>query len=381
LRYRPVESRAEAAIPVDGLPYRFARLATRPGQYWDLSRDGDPEQLGTLGLPEFHTPEQLADWLQMPIGRLAWLTRRGTETERPETERDGHYFCRWMKKRSGGWRLIETPKPLLKSVQQRIAREILQHIPPHEAAHGFVRGRSIVTNARPHVGRRVVLKLDLENFYASVHFARVVAIFRRVGYSREAAIWLARLTTSAAPWSLAAPDGSDDTVRPYTARHLPQGAPTSPALANLSAFSLDVRLTGMARCFGAAYTRYADDLTFSGSQRLIRALPTFLPLITQIIQSERFRVKKEKRKVLRNNQRQTITGVVVNAHPNVSRVEFDRLKALLTNCIRYGPSGQNRQHVPDFAAHLRGRIAHVMQLNAHRGAKLMALYERIDWDR
>ena len=95
------------------------------------------------------------------------------------------------------------PKPKLKQVQKRILSEILDRVPPHPAAHGFVNGRSIVTNARPHVGQRVLVKLDLENFYPSVSLNRVTAIFRSLGYSREAAIWLGRLTTTALPTSLA----------------------------------------------------------------------------------------------------------------------------------------------------------------------------------
>ena len=168
---------------------------------------------------------------------------------------------------------------------------------------------------------------------------------------------------------------------PYLRRHLPQGAPTSPRLANLSAFSLDVRLSGLARAFGAAYTRYADDLTFSGPAAFGHSLRDFIPLVSQIIRQERFRVNRAKRQVLRANRALVVTGVVVNQKVNVPRRQFDRLKAVLTNCVREGPSTQNHAGHPRFAAHLRGRIAHVGQLNPARGAKLLALYDRIDWKR
>jgi hypothetical protein len=312
---------------------------------------------------------------------LAWLTHRFDPGSRPRGVREAHYSYRWLAKASGGYRLIEAPKATLQQVQQRILRELLDRIPPHASAQGFVRGRSIVTNAAPHVGRRVVLKFDLWNFYPSVRYSRVVALFRAVGFSREAALWLGRLTTSAVPGSLPYPEGDPHALRVYYPRHLPQGAPTSPALANLSAFSLDVRLSGLARTYGVRYTRYADDLTFSGPGTFIPALPEFIRLVTQIARDEQFRVHHRKRRVLRSNRRQIVTGVVVNQTLNVSRDEFDRLKAILHNCLVHGPSTQNRAGHRAFAAHLAGRIAHVCQLNGVRGARLRAVYDRIDWSR
>ena len=366
-------------IEQETLPYRFAHYGLRRGRYLNLCEDGDEDFLAEFGLPVFHTPEQLADWLVMPLGEVAWLTHRFSESYRPENQQRAHYHFRWIRKRSGGWRLVEAPKPKLKRVQTLILREILDRIPPHDTAHGFVRKRSILTNARQHAGQRVILKLDLENFYAAVSYTRVVSIFRSLGYSREAALWLARLTTSKLPPNIAAPDNASSTLQPFSSPHLPQGAPSSPALANLSAFGLDVRLSGLARSFGAGYTRYADDLTFSGPQQFLRSLPTFIPLTSQIVREERFRVNRKKRKVIRDNQRQTVAGVVVNERPNISRRDYDRLKAILTNCVRHGPSSQNRDSHDQFAHHLRGRIAHVRQLNLQRGEKLLDLFRQIDW--
>ena len=268
---------------------------------------------------------------------------------------------------------------MLKAAQARILTEILDKVPAHPAAHGFVRGRSIVTNARPHVGQSVVIKLDLRNFYPNVTYSRVVAIFRSLGYCREAAIWLARLTTSAIPWNMSAPDADEQTKTLYGRRHLPQGAPTSPALANLSAFGLDVRLAGLLKTFGGKYTRYADDLTLSGPDDFRYALRCVIPLAEQIVRSERFSLNHRKRRVVRRGRRQVVTGVVVNQKTNIRRDEFDRLKAILHNCVKLGPSTQNREAHENFAAHLRGRIAFVKQLNPTRGEQLLRLFERIDW--
>lgn len=359
-------------------PYELARYGSRTGYYFDMAQDGDPEKLNRYNLPHFCTPLELAQWLEIPLGKLAWLTHRFNQFDRPDDVNEAHYTYHWLPKRIG-LRLIEAPRPFLKMAQQQILQEILNQIPVHSAAHGFVSGHSPVTNAIPHTGKRVVVKFDLENFYTNVKFSRVVSIFRSLGYCREAALCLARLTTSAIPMNTPFPDGSLRPLYPYLSRHLPQGACTSPALANLSAFSLDVRLSGLARSFDADYTRYADDLTFSGSDQFLRSLRVFIPLVNQIIRSERFQVNQSKRRVLRNNQQQKVTGVVVNQHPNVPRKEFDLLKAILTNCIRQGPAGQNREQHPDFASHLRGRIAYVQQLNPNRGQRLLQLYQQIHW--
>jgi RNA-directed DNA polymerase len=360
-------------------PYHFAQRDLH-SKYLNLATDGDARWLDYYGLPHFQTPAELARWLELPLGKVAWLTYRFCENQRPQSAREAHYHFRWLRKRSGGHRLIESPKKEMRRVQQMILREIVGKIRAHESAHGFVPGRSIITNAKPHVGRRVILKFDLDSFYTSVRYSRVVAIFRSLGYSREAALWLARLTTSSAPGSLKLPLGESSTIWKYMPRHLPQGASTSPALANLSAYALDVRLTGLARAWHVTYTRYADDLTFSASGKLIPALHQFIALVERIVRDEGFRIKRTKRKVLRSNQRQIVAGVVVNNKVNVDRREFDRLKATLHNCVKLGPATQNHSEIADFAGHLRGRVAHVLQLNPQRGAKLLALYQKIRWD-
>jgi RNA-directed DNA polymerase len=381
LRYRSPRKRTPPAVEqVPQRPYPFATPCVT-GKYLDLSTDGDPTLLDHLKLPRLLTPGDVAEWVGMPLGRLAWLSGRFFENHKPQSTKSAHYHFRWLKKRSGGHRLIESPKPQLKVVQTRILREILDRADAHPRAFGFITGRSAVLNAAEHLAPYVLLKFDLENFYPSVRYSRVVAIYRTMGFSRAAALWLARLTTSAVPSSMEFPGGNPYGLAPYLSRHLPQGAPTSPALANMSAYALDVRLTGLARSFGATYTRYADDLTFSGSHKFAGALVDFIPLVESIIRHERFKVNLAKRKVIRRSGRQTVTGVVVNAHANLARTEFDRLKAMLHNCVRKGPLSQNRSAHPQFAAHLLGRIAHAASINAARAAKLRSIYDQIDWSK
>ena len=162
-------------------------------------------------------------------------------------------------------------------------------------------------------------------------------------------------------------------------QHLPQGAPTSPALANLCAFHLDLRLTSAARASGASYSRYADDLAFSGGPDFARRARDFATLAAAIALDEGFGVNFRKTRVMRRGTRQRLCGVVVNAHPNVPRDEYDRLKAILTNCRRHGADSQNREQHADFRAHLRGRVAWVEAVAPARGATLLELFGGIDW--
>ena len=165
----------------------------------------------------------------------------------------------------------------------------------------------------------------------------------------------------------------------YGRPHLPQGAPTSPALANLAAYRLDARLAGLARAAGADYTRYADDLVFSGGEDFARSIGRFPTHVAAIALEEGFAVQHRKTRVMRRGCRQRAAGVVINDKINMPRDDHDRLKAILCNCVRHGPHGQNRAGVPDFRAHLAGRVAHAARLNPERGRRLSRLFEQIAW--
>jgi retron-type reverse transcriptase len=161
--------------------------------------------------------------------------------------------------------------------------------------------------------------------------------------------------------------------------HLPQGSPTSPALANLSAFGLDRRLDGLAARFGATYTRYADDLTFSGDRALISRAGRLIACVDAIAADEGFRLNDSKTRVRSRAQRQLVTGLVVNDRPNITRADYDRLRAVLHDATVNGPAAANRQGHPDFRAHLLGRIAWASAGNPSRAEKLQAAYAAITW--
>lgn len=165
----------------------------------------------------------------------------------------------------------------------------------------------------------------------------------------------------------------------YSVPHLAQGAPTSPALANLAAWRLDHRLQRLASRFEANYTRYADDLAFSGDEVFREKIQRFLRLAEAITRDEGFTLNPAKTRIMDRSTAQRITGLVVNQHINVPRKTYDELKAALHNCAKFGPDGQNRQMIADFRAHLDGRISWIETVNPARGAKLRRLFHRIQW--
>ncbi|GAB7190775.1 hypothetical protein NUM3379_14820 [Kineococcus sp. NUM-3379] len=327
----------------------------------------------------------LAALLRLEPAELDWFADvRGVQRRagRPALH---HYRSRWVAKR-GTPRLLEAPRPRLRVIQRRLLSAVLAPVPPHPAAHGFVPGRSALTAAAAHTGRRVVVRVDLAAFFASVPAGRVYRVFRTAGYPEPVAHVLTGLCTHRTPSAVLAamPPGGGPEDRFGLRRwlreaHLPQGAPTSPALANLCAQRLDRRLAGLAAAGGATYTRYADDLVLSGGEDVRRRADRLVASVAAIAGEEGFAVNPAKTRVQGAGGRQVVTGLVVNARPNVPRAEFDALKALLHNAARTGPEAQNREGHPDFRAHLAGRVTWVESVNPARGARLRAEFERIAW--
>lgn len=257
-------------------------------------------------------------------------------------------------------------------------------MPAHPAAHGFKKGRSCVTHAVLHAGQRVVIRIDLKDFFPSIQRSRIHALFEKLGYSPAVAGTLARICVNRTPQG-AFNDRQTGGSLPWVERHalktphLPQGSPCSPALANLCAFRLDIRLEALARKLGATYSRYADDLVFSGGRTLERAADRFHVQVAAIAIEEGFRVNTRKTRVMREGVRQQVTGIVVNRHPNIARDEYDNLKAALTNCVRHGPESQNRDNRANYRDYLAGKISYVMMVNPHRASRLQQLFQAITW--
>jgi RNA-directed DNA polymerase len=305
-------------------------------------RQSDVERLTALGLPILSTPLDLATALGLTIPRLRWLAYHTEVAQRI------HYVQFSVPKKSGGMRLLSAPHRQLAAAQQWILEHILRKLAAEPAAHGFVPGRGIVSNAQPHVGKTIIVNLDLENFFPSITLPRVRSVFGRLGYSPAMATILALLCTEC-PRRQVEFEGKPFWVA-IGPRALPQGASTSPALSNQVARRLDKRLGGLAAKLGLTYTRYADDLTFSGDGALEGRIGYLLARVRHLADDEGFVVHQAKNRVQRRNAAQTVTGLVVNDRPTVSRKLIRRLRAILHRAQHEGLEAQNRQNRPRFRA-------------------------------
>lgn len=340
-------------------------------------------------LPELHTLEDVAALLGMHAPELAWFADVRSLSRSAHDPRLRHYAVTTRPASSGAVRVLEAPKPRLKAVQRQLLAQVLGGIPRSDAAHGFCPGRSVASYAAPHAGSRVVVRLDLEGFFASVSAGRVHGVLRTAGYPEPVAHCLTGLVTTVLArreWQQV-PRPADPGLldahwrlgRRLAVPHLPQGAPTSPVLADLAAARLDRRLDALARAWGGRYTRYADDLALSGPWR--RTDRRLTAAVEQVVLDEGFRLNAHKTAVQPCSGRQVLGGLVVNDRPRVGRREVDLLRAVVHNCVVHGPSTQDRSGVPDFRSHLHGRVAWVAQHDPARGARLRADLARVDWSR
>jgi RNA-directed DNA polymerase len=282
---------------------------------------------------------------------------------------DGPYTRFSIPKRSGGERVICAPKKQLRWVQRQILEKILQPVPVHDAAHGFVCGRSTVTNAAPHLGATLLLKFDLQDFFPTVRMHRVLGLFTRLGYHAGAARFRADDTSREIAPVLARLCCYTPDPRLWGEAVLPQGAPTSPAITNLICRRLDARLTGLAQRNQGTYTRYADDLTFSFRHQELD-LGRFRWWVDQICHQEGFLVHQDKFRVIRRSQRQLVTGIVINDSLRVPRDERRRFRAILHNCRAHGVDSQARGH-PRFREYLRGFACYVHMVHPEEGNELL----------
>lgn len=291
--------------------------------------------------------------------------------------RDNNPYVRFtIPKRDGSPREICAPGRVLRRVQRAILDNILASLPTHDAAHGFVPGRSTVTNAEPHVGKQLLIKFDLKDFFPTLGYWRIVGLFAHLGYYLDERAFSTRDDSRAVAPTLARLCVYTDEPKRFGSGYTPQGAPTSPALSNLVCRNLDARLTGLAQKLSGTYTRYADDLTFSFNTAPPGGIGRFRWWVDQICQQEGFIVRHDKFRVIRASQRQQVTGIVVNDTLRVPRNERRRFRAILHNCKKHGVASQARGR-KDFDDYLRGYASYIHMVHPEEGARLRAEVDRL----
>lgn len=272
------------------------------------------------------------------------------------------YYDFNVSKKSGGKRKISMPNEILKEVQILIKDKILKNINISDKANGFVEKKSIITNAKEHLNKEKILNIDLKDFFPSIHKNRVYYIFKNLcGYSNDVSFCLTNLVT-------------------YK-NSLPQGAPTSPILSNIVSYMMDIRLEKLSEKLDITYTRYADDITFSGDKHIINT--KLLEYVTTIIGDCGFKINDKKTRFASKGSRQEVTGLIVNNDTiNVPKSYIREIRQELYYINKFGVK-EHRAKVgfenKYYKEHLLGKILYVKSVNNLRGTELLNYYNNIEW--
>lgn len=295
---------------------------------------------------DLKTRNELADFLGISRSRLAYILF----IKKP----DNYYYGFEIPKKTGGVRKISAPLPILKMIQKKLAKRIWEkilfvrkdrHNTHTNLSHAYEKGKSIITNAFIHRNKRYVVNMDLENFFDSIHFGRVLGYFEKNEHfmlSHEVATAVTQLVC-------------------YQGK-LPQGAPTSPIITNLICQILDFRLLKVAKKFKMDYTRYADDLTFSTNDRLFLQLKDIvLKEISAEIIKAGFSINDKKTRVQFKDSRQEVTGLIVNRKIGIKLEFVKNTRAMAHQLYTQGTFFANGK--PGTLKELEGRFAFIDQID------------------
>jgi RNA-directed DNA polymerase len=260
-----------------------------------------------------------------------------------------------VRKKNGGLREINAPTKQMKPIQRWILDKILHKLKVGDCVQGFIPKRSIVTNASIHVNQTLILGIDLKDFFPSINFKTVFRIFKSAGYTKTMSYLLADLCTL--HWIL------------------PQGAPTSPMLANLATAELDYKITEYCKKRNFQYSRYADDITISGSHRL----PLFKKRIVKIIEKCGFFINEEKTRISSNGSQQKVTGIVVNNKISIGRKKKKKLRAIVHNILKNGPEIENRENEPFFKEKIFGELGFAKMVDPDFACPLIDKLKCLNW--
>lgn len=332
--------------------------------------------LDSKGLPVIFDQQHLSYLLCMEHRNLRQLVKSASSYYK--------YFA--IKKRRGGLRRIMSPYSELRDVQTWIKENILDKIELPNCVKAFVKGRNIMENAKMHEGRKYILKVDITNFFESIGVRQVYVAFRKMGYDRSVAAWLANLCTAKIEdYKYEQLEDQEEIQKLFDDLYhksepfLVQGAPTSPGLANIICNRMDKRMMGLANKHGFTYSRYADDMTFSADKK--DRLPK-VSMIRKIVETEGFHLNDEKIELLHEGNRQIVTGLLVDNHVRVPGRYKKDIKRHIHFCLKYGGREHFHRIAPGKAfgkEWLAGRIRYIHSVEPETAKKLWAEFERIDW--
>jgi len=325
---------------------------------------GDISNLVKHGLPELVSLSNIADAIGITTEDLVWLCY-----ERATSEMD-HYTRFEIPKRSGGSRLISSPKPKMRVAQTWINSNILMQLTPSKYSYAFRPKTSIVDNAKQHLQKKVIIKLDVKDFFPSITFKRVRGYFEFLGYNPGVSTVLSLLCTDA-PRVKVTLKGRSQIVA-VGARSLPQGACTSPALANLIASRLDSRLAGLINKLKGewTYTRYADDLTFSTSDAE-PPIGQLISAVNRITNDEKFEIKSQKTRIMRSPRRQSVTGLVVGDQVRIPKATIKKMRALFHNIDTKGKDVVSEELGKDALNVAHGYWAYLYMVSPSQASKYL----------
>jgi len=322
-------------------------------------KETNSQILEKYNLPVFEDALALAKSMQIDLKALQYLAYNR------KVSKINHYHTFELEKKSGGKRKISAPKAKLKEIQTWILENILHKIPYTVEAHGFIKERSIVTNAMPHVNKDIVVNIDLKDFFPTVTHKRVKGLFHKIGYSEEVATILSLLCTHSE-----INETTLDGVTYYVQsgeRKLPQGSPASPAISNMIVYKMDQKIKGLAKKLNFSYTRYADDMSFSTTEENSQNVSRLLFFTKKIIESEGFVIHPDKVHVMRKGMQQKVTGVVVNKKLNVDRIQLRKFRAVLHNIEKNGWKDQQWGKAIHLINAIEGYINYVNMVNPEKG--------------
>lgn len=284
------------------------------------------DRLNSLNLPVVSTDKELADLLGINYNDLRFLCYHR------DVVNCDHYHHYTIPKRNGGERHIAAPRILLKNTQRKVLELILEKVEISDSAHGFLKGKSVVSSADSHTKNpKLLINMDIENFFPTITFKRVRGMFKSFGYSGYISSLLAMICTYCERMAI---EVKEQTKYVKTSeRILPQGSPSSPMITNIICKNLDKRINDLAKIYDFKYSRYADDMSFSFEKNIEKdQIRKVIYEICSIVNNEGFKINRDKTRYLKGNNRQCITGVVINNDEiGVPKVWVKKMRAAIYN--------------------------------------------------